>query len=52
MNIKYKEPTQMVTFRCPKSKVTTLKGIIKCKLMEYQIKKTNTNESARHKRIK
>ena len=39
MNVKYNEPTQMVTFRCPKSKVQILKGIIKSKLLEYQIVK-------------
>lgn len=33
---KYSEPTKMVSFRCPISKVTELKQIIKNKLKEYE----------------
>lgn len=39
MNQKYKEPTKMMSFRCPLSKVKVMDALIKCKLFEYQMKR-------------
>jgi hypothetical protein len=32
---KYKEPTEIISFRCPKSKVNEMRGIVNAKLNEY-----------------
>jgi hypothetical protein len=37
---KYKEPTETISFRCPKSKVNEMRGIVKAKLDEYLLQVT------------
>jgi hypothetical protein len=38
---KYNEMTKTVSFRCPNSKITELKSLVKLKLKEWQTKKEN-----------
>jgi hypothetical protein len=37
--LKYDEQTKTIAFRCPVSKIPELKEVIKCKLLQYKVKK-------------